>query len=140
MTNDYLKLMMFKSIYDIILLILLLLMYWIYISAQLRELKKVTLGKIMCDNLGITEVPTNVFLYEGNRWVNIRWYRCLYFPLLNKFYFIICIVIVYMNMSVNFIYFFLSISETEWKTVIGKKAWIWMLGELKIIIVSENFL
>ncbi|GFT01613.1 chorion peroxidase [Nephila pilipes] len=36
-------------------------------SAQLREIKKVTLGKLMCQNSGIEEIQPNVMLYPSNR-------------------------------------------------------------------------
>ncbi|GIY61758.1 chorion peroxidase [Caerostris darwini] len=36
-------------------------------AAQLREIKKVTLGKLMCQNTGIEDIQPNVMLYPSNR-------------------------------------------------------------------------
>lgn len=38
-----------------------------FTPAQLQEIKKVTLGKIICDNSQINDVPENAFLFQGNR-------------------------------------------------------------------------
>lgn len=38
-----------------------------FTPAQLREIKKMTLGKIICNNARIREITANTFLYPGNR-------------------------------------------------------------------------